>query len=222
MKVRQLHFAESISSPCTDKLITALYLLDHGLNCLVRLFAAIFATHRCLTIRDQTAASQATPRLRTSIRANRLSTVSMPLHGRLANARPFSNPCDSPLSRTDSTVSSCPRDLRSSSTARALSRCTTRLHDVVTASRVSRQPPLAVYGPPGGHVHLETLQWPPRRPPSSRVMSGTAVPDSPGHSHSRLATFWTVTRSLPWCGLNLYSVPALPALAACPYRAHHA
>ena len=165
MKVRQLHFAESISSPCTDKLITALYLLDPGLNCLVRLFAAIFATHRCLTIRDQTAASQATPRLRTSIRANRLSTISMPLHGRLANARPFSNPCDSPLSRIDSTVSSCPRDSRSTSTARALSRCTTRLHDVITASRVSRQPP-------------PRCVWPPRRACSSRnpSMASPATP----------------------------------------------
>ena len=63
--------------------------------------------------------------------------------------------------------------------------------------RVCRgRPLLAVYGPtpacPSWHPPMTSPAT-----PSPCVMSGTAVPDLPGHSHSRLATFCAVTRPLP-------------------------
>ena len=78
----------------------------------------------------------------------------------------------------------------------------------------------AVYGPPR-HVHLDALQRPPRRPPYPCATFGTTVPDSSGHSDSRLLTFRAVAPSLLSLGTNFYWGPALPTQATCTYCAHH-
>ena len=107
------------------------------------------------------------------------------------------NPCDDPLFGTDCAASSCSHNLCSPSTARASqptrwasTRRATGMHGPswrYEAPRSRHDVARVVTGPsspctalPG--MSVLTLQQPPRRPPSPRVMFGTAGPDSPGHS----------------------------------------